>query len=161
MTDFSSAIVPTMYFIGVSTQHSSIMRVFPIWARALGHADTVIKGIDCPLHADPEIYREIVRFIRSDPLSLGALVTTHKIDLFNACEDLFDEIDPYAKQLSEVSGIYKSGGRLCACACVNHSAAPFLMPVLAVGKLLLAVGSGGLFFSKRSGRCAAACCLGS
>lgn len=116
MTDFSPAIVPTMYFIGVSTQHSSIMRVFPIWARALGHADTVIKGIDCPLHADPEIYRRIVRFIRNDPLSLGALVTTHKIDLFNACEDLFDEIDPYARQLREVSGIYKSGAKLCACA---------------------------------------------
>ena len=36
-----------------------------------------------------------------------------------------------------------------------------LIEVLYLGKLLLAVGSGGLFFSKRSGRCAAACCLGS
>jgi shikimate 5-dehydrogenase len=116
MIEFSPATVPTMYFIGVSTRQSSIMRVFPLWADALGHADTVIRGIDCPLHADPEEYRAIVRFIQNDPLSLGALVTTHKIDLFNACEDLFDEIDPYAMQLREVSGIYKSGSKLCACA---------------------------------------------
>jgi shikimate 5-dehydrogenase len=105
-----------MYFIGVSTRQSSIMRVFPLWARVLGHPDTVIQGIDCPLHADPADYRAVVRFIRDDPLSLGALVTTHKIDLFNACEDLFDVIDPYAMQLREVSGIYKCGNRLCACA---------------------------------------------
>lgn len=116
MIEFSPASVPTMYFIGVSTRQSSIMRVFPLWAEALGHAGTIIQGIDCPLHADPEDYRAIIRFIQSDPLSLGALITTHKIDLFNACEDLFDEIDPYALQLHEVSGIYKSGDKLCACA---------------------------------------------
>ena len=116
MTQISPAKVPTMYFIGVSTRQSSIMRVFPLWMRALGCTQTVICGIDLPLHADPAAYRAVVRFIRDDPLSLGALVTTHKIDLFNACEDLFDEIDPYASQLREVSGIYKSGGRFCACA---------------------------------------------
>ena len=47
-----------------------------------GSTDAVIKGIDFPLHAPPDAYREAVTFLKSDPQSLGALVTTHKIDLF-------------------------------------------------------------------------------
>ena len=58
------------------------MKVFPAWAEHLGLKDAVIKGIDFPLHADPAAYREAVAFISDDPLSLGALVTTHKIDLY-------------------------------------------------------------------------------
>lgn len=105
---------PTLHFIGVSTAQSSIMRVFPAWARHLGLGDAGIHGIDFPLHADPAAYREAVTFIRNDPLSLGALVTTHKIDLFAACRDLFDEIDPFAALMHEVSCLSKRDGRLIA-----------------------------------------------
>ncbi len=90
------ATEPTMYFIGVTTGQSSIMRIFPIWAKALGIQAT-LKGIDIAIHAPAEDYRAVMEFIRSDPLSMGALVTTHKIDLLNACRDLFDELDPYAR----------------------------------------------------------------
>ena len=90
---------PTMYFIGVSTGRSSIMKVFPRWAEYLGISDAQLKGIDFPLHAEPAAYRAAVEFIRSDNLSQGALVTTHKIDLFSACRDLFDEVDPHAQRL--------------------------------------------------------------
>ena len=72
------ATLPTMYFIGVTTGKSSIMTLFPHWAKILG-INAVIKGIDLPIHADPEDYRSVVDFIKNDPLSLGALVTTHKI----------------------------------------------------------------------------------
>ena len=51
-------------------------------------------------------------FLKADPLSLGALVTTHKIDLFAACRDLFDEIDPHARLMGETSCLSKRGGRL-------------------------------------------------
>ena len=40
------ATQPTIYFIGVTTGSSSIMKVFPKWAKALGLNDAVIKGID-------------------------------------------------------------------------------------------------------------------
>ncbi|MBK8047339.1 MAG: hypothetical protein IPK16_09605 [Anaerolineales bacterium] len=43
---------------------------------------------------------------------LGAVVTTHKIDLLAAARDLFDELDPYAQALGEVSGIGKTGGNI-------------------------------------------------
>jgi shikimate 5-dehydrogenase len=111
---YAPAIRPTFYFIGVTTQASSIMRVFPAWAKHLGLTDAVLVGIDFPLHADPAAYRAAVDFIKRDPLSLGALVTTHKIDLFAAARDLFDEIDPYAALMAETSCLSKRGGKLIA-----------------------------------------------
>lgn len=104
---------PTFYFVGVTTAKSSIMNVFPKWTGVLG-LDAVIKGIDLPLHAPAEDYRNVTEFLKKDPLSLGALVTTHKLDLFNACEDLFDYIDPYARSLCEVSSLSKNKGAFCA-----------------------------------------------
>ena len=103
---------PTLYFIGVTTTQSSIMRVFPEWAKALGLKDAVINGIDIPIHADPAHYRKVTAFIRDDERSLGALVTTHKIDLFHACRDMFDYLDPYASAFGELSSISKRDGRL-------------------------------------------------
>ena len=111
---YQPATAPTLYFIGVTTGQSSIMKVFPKWADALGLKDAVIKGIDFAPHSSAEEYREAVTFIKNDPLSLGALVTTHKIDMFNTCKDLFEYVDPYAERLGEVSSISKKGGKLCA-----------------------------------------------
>jgi shikimate 5-dehydrogenase len=104
---------PTMYFIGVTTTKSVIMRVFPAWARYLAFGDCQLKGIDLGLHDSPERYREVVGFIKGDPLSIGALVTTHKIDLLHASRDMFEELDDFASLMGEVSAISKRDGRLC------------------------------------------------
>jgi shikimate 5-dehydrogenase len=112
-TTYPAAEQPTLHFIGVSTGQSSIMRVFPAWARHLG-LDAAIHGIDLPLHADPTRYRETVAFLKADPLSRGALVTTHKLDLFAAARDLLDEVDPLAALMAETSCLSKRGGRLIA-----------------------------------------------
>ena len=112
--DFSPATKPTFYFVGVTTTKSSIMKVFPKWAEQLALGDCPIRGIDCAIHDDPEVYRSIVRFFKDDELSLGALVTTHKLDLLKASRDLFDELGPYATQLEEASCISKRNGKLRA-----------------------------------------------
>jgi shikimate dehydrogenase len=104
--------VPTFYFIGVTTGKSSIMKVFPLWMKVLEREDVVMEGIDCKIHDEPEAYRKAVAQIKYDPLSLGALVTTHKIDLLTACRDMFDYLDPYAQITDEVSSISKLEGRL-------------------------------------------------
>lgn len=104
---------PTMYFIGVTTSQSSINPVFPKWADALGLGDAELKGMDFVLHDKPERYRDAVTFIKHSPLAMGALVTTHKIDLFNAASDLFEEIDPLSQSMGEISSIYKRDGKLC------------------------------------------------
>ena len=111
MSPYPPATERTMYFIGVTTGKSSIMKVFPAWADHLG-LNAVLRGIDFAPNAEPERYREAVAFIKSDPLSLGALVTTHKVNLLRAARDLFDELDPYAETLHEISSISKRGGRL-------------------------------------------------
>jgi shikimate 5-dehydrogenase len=101
-----------MYFIGVTTGKSSIMKVFPKWVEYLG-LEARIEGFDFPQHDQPENYREVVAFIKRDPNSLGALVTTHKIDLLTASRDMFEVLDPYAEILGEISSISKRGSRLC------------------------------------------------
>ncbi len=111
-TKYPPAEQPTLYFIGVTTGRSSIMKVFPRWARYLELGDVPIQGVDCAQHDDPEVYTKIVSFIKSDPLSRGALVTTHKIDLLAASRELFDELDQYAHLMGEVSCISKRDGRL-------------------------------------------------
>lgn len=104
--------VPTFYFIGVTTGKSSIMKVFPLWMKVLGREEVVMEGVDCKIHDDPESYRRAVAQIKYDPLSLGALVTTHKIDLLNAARDMFEYLDPYAEITGEISSISKLDGRL-------------------------------------------------
>ena len=125
------------------------MQVFPAWANQLGLKDAAIKGIDFPLHAEPAAYRAAVEFIKADPLSNGALVTTHKIDLFKACHDLFELIDQHAAAMRETSCISKRDGRL-----VCHAKDPissglaldgFLPPdhFARTGAEVFAIGAGG------------------
>lgn len=116
MTDTNYAVTtktqPTFYFIGVTTSKSSIMKVFPLWMKVLGREEVIMEGIDCKIHDEPEVYRRAVAQIKYDPLSLGALVTTHKIDLLSAARDMFDYLDPYAQITDEISSISKLEGRL-------------------------------------------------
>lgn len=102
---------PTIVFIGVTTEGSSIHRVFPAWARRLG-LEAEILGLDLAPRSDPAVYRDAVRAIREDPLVRGAAITTHKLALYDACYDLFDEFDAYAEAMAEVSCISKRGDRL-------------------------------------------------
>jgi hypothetical protein len=62
--------------------------------------DAALTGIDFLLNSLPACYREAVAFIKADPLSLGALITTHKVNLLKASRDLFDNLDPLAAAAS-------------------------------------------------------------
>lgn len=101
-----------MGFVGVTTGSSSIMKVFPLWADILGLPTRTLVGHDLPMDADPAAYRALVEQIRDDPHHRGALVTTHKMNVFAAASDLFDELDPFAVSCSEISSISKRGDRL-------------------------------------------------
>jgi shikimate dehydrogenase len=109
---FTPRTVSTFYFVGVTTGQSSINRIFPQWMDILGRPDIVLAGIDHAIHDLPERYRATVAQIKHDPLAVGGLVTTHKMDLFAAAHDLFDYLDPYATLTHELSSISKQDGRL-------------------------------------------------
>ncbi|MFE6996961.1 shikimate dehydrogenase family protein [Microbacterium sp. NPDC057659] len=101
-----------MGFVGVTTGSSSIMKVFPLWADILGLPTRTLIGHDLPMDAEPAQYRAMVEQIRDDPHHRGALVTTHKMNVYTAASDLFDELDPFAVSCSEISSIAKQGDRL-------------------------------------------------
>lgn len=105
-----------MVFVGVSTSGSSIRRVFPSWAHALGLPTDVLSGRDVPLGASDEDYRALVTSLHDDPSVRGALVTTHKVGVHRAAADLFDELDPLAQTFGEISSIYRRDGRWCGAA---------------------------------------------
>jgi len=142
------ATEPTIYFIGVTTGLSFILRVFPKWAEALRLGPARIVGIDLPLHAPAEDYRRVVAFIKDDPLSLGALVTTHKIDLYLACRDLFDEVNHLAELMGELSCMSKRDGRLIASALDPITSALALSAFLPAGHF---ARTGGELFSMGAG----------
>jgi shikimate dehydrogenase len=110
--NLTTKTVPTFYFIGVTTGKSSINKVFPLWMDVLGKPEVVIEGIDHAIHDQPENYRKSVAQLKFDPLSLGALVTTHKMDVYSAAQDMFEYFDPYARTTGEISCISKKNGEL-------------------------------------------------
>ena len=104
----------SLIFIGVTTGQSAALRLFPRWAAELGLRGVSLAGCDLPIHAEPQRYREVVQQIKGGAHERGALITTHKIDLFDACRDLFDEVDDYAQLCGETSCLSKHSGRLRA-----------------------------------------------
>ncbi len=138
-----------MGFVGVSTSGSSIMTIFPRWAEMLGLPTRRLVGHDLPLDAHDADYRALITAIRADPNHLGALVTTHKIRVFQAAADLFDELDEFARLCGEISSISKRDDRL-----VGHAKDPvtaglaleeFLPPghFAATGAEVVCLGAGG------------------
>jgi shikimate 5-dehydrogenase len=136
-------------FVGVTTGQSAATRLFPAWAKELGLRDVRLVGHDLPIHAEREQYRDLVRRIKSDEHERGALITTHKIDLFEACRDLFDRVDESALLCGETSCLSKRDGTLYARATDMVSAGRSLDEFLPAdhfqetGAEVLCLGAGG------------------
>jgi shikimate 5-dehydrogenase len=103
---------PTFYFVGVTTGKSSINKLFPLWMEIFGRPEVKLEGIDCKIHDEPEVYRQVVAQIKDDPNSIGGLITTHKMDLFAAARDMFDGFNDLAEITEEISCMSKTEGRL-------------------------------------------------
>jgi shikimate dehydrogenase len=101
----------TLVFIGVDTRGSSIMQLFPRWAEILD-LDARIEGWDIRLGAEAATYRDTVQRLADDLGIAGALVTSHKLDVYRHAGRLFDELDRYARLCQEVSCISRRGGQL-------------------------------------------------
>jgi shikimate dehydrogenase len=136
-----------MLFIGVSTSGSSIFELFPRWAPVLG-IEAELEGYDIPLGAPRDEFRAAVERIAVDDAALGALVTTHKVDVYRHAGDLFDELDVNARLCREVSCISKRDGSLIGHAkdpiTAGRALAEFLPPDhWATGAHALCLGAGG------------------
>ena len=95
------------WFIGVTTGQSMIMRLFPILAEVLGIQGTRMYGVDLPPGVEGQKIRETVQELRANSDDLGALVTTHKLAVWEEASDLFVKVDEHATRLQEISCISK------------------------------------------------------
>lgn len=105
----------TFSFFGVTTGLSAIRRIFPRWMAELA-LDSELVGLDFPVDAPAADYRRAVERIKADPLAVGGLITTHKLNVLAAAHDLFDGLDDAAALLKETSCIHKDGDRLLGAA---------------------------------------------
>lgn len=139
------AAVPTMYFVGVTTGSSAINSVFRTWRPLLGIENAELVGIDLPLDADPEDYRAVVRFIDGDANSRGALVTTHKLRLYDANRDAFSRVNDDARELAEVSCLVSEVGGIAGLALdtVTSDLALRAITTSVAGRDVLLMGAGG------------------
>ncbi|MCA9904393.1 MAG: shikimate dehydrogenase, partial [Anaerolineae bacterium] len=141
--------IPTMYFFGVTTGKSSSARMFPRWAKILGLKRAQLVGVDLPINAPASDYRAVVEQIKYDPLSLGALVTTHRINVLRAAHDLFDELTSDAELCAEVSCIFKRAGRLVGHVADSYTSARAMRQFIPAGHWsranadILSFGAGG------------------
>lgn len=103
---------PTMFFIGVTTHNSFVNQVFCDWLKII-NKDAELIGVNLPVGCDEKEYSKIVSFIKSQPLALGALVTTHKVRLYNSTKQLFDNLPDPCNEFQEIGCIYKKGDALC------------------------------------------------
>jgi shikimate dehydrogenase len=148
----SPARRPTIYFVGVSSAQSTITRIFPRWAQLLGlggEEGAELVGIDLPLETSRDDYRQIVSQLKADDLVLGAVITGHKLGVYAAAVDLFDETDANGGLCREVGQLRKRGRRLIAEATDPDDAGAALLAIVGpdywgidAGHVLL-LGAGG------------------
>lgn len=100
-----------MRFIGVSTASSSINKVFPKWSELLD-LNAELKGLDLPIGATDQQYQAALEEMRNDENCVGALVTTHKIALFNSAKEMFTSFDEFASACGEVSCVKIVNGKI-------------------------------------------------
>jgi shikimate 5-dehydrogenase len=95
---------PAVLFLGVSTAGSTVHKAFPSWLD--GRVDLV--GVDTPVGTPPERFRAFAEYLAGTPTVLGAVVTTHKLALFDACRGLSVAWQDPAAALAEVNALART-----------------------------------------------------
>src|SRR5712691_9152900 len=111
-----------MYFIGVTTSASSIQRLFAPWAALAGVPEAALSGIDIEVGAAPGEYRAAMSRICDDPAACGALVTTHKVEIYKHASKFFTDFDADANTLGEVNCVVRRGDRITGLALDTQTA---------------------------------------
>ena len=136
---------PTFYFIGVTTGKSVDAEDLPAVGRSTGPARGGNRRGGSQAARPAEAYRQAVAQIKYDPLSLGGLVTTHKIDCRGRARSCSTTWIPTPTLCEEVSCISKRGRP----ALEGHAKDP-----LTAGASLDAILGQG-YFDGRAGKCSA------
>jgi shikimate 5-dehydrogenase len=96
-------------FVGVTTGSSLAHRAFVNWQPLIG-IGCALRGVDIGLHADAAAYVELLESLAHDKSVIGAVVTTHKLRLFEAGKTRFEWLDSRAVACEEVNAVRRLPG---------------------------------------------------
>lgn len=95
---------PLYLFIGIDTAGSRVFKAFPRWVPILAPGG-VLRGVDLPDTAPAEAFRSLVIAMRDNPHVVGAVITSHKLRIYDAVHDLLDFVDPLSRITHEISAL--------------------------------------------------------
>jgi shikimate 5-dehydrogenase len=98
-------------FVGVTTRQSAVVPLFESWCRAL-RLNWELRHWDIELDASRKVYDQFLSSVRSENY-VGALVTTHKANLYSLSGLNFDLLEPSCVSLAEVGVVYRRGDAIC------------------------------------------------
>lgn len=90
-------------FLGVSTKNSSVNKTFPYWMKEID-SNAALYGMDLSLNSPRKSYLEFIE-MATCPDVVGALITSHKTDVFRHGQSFFSDISQDATELKEISSI--------------------------------------------------------
>jgi shikimate dehydrogenase len=104
--------VTEVWFVGVKTAGSLIHRAIPLW-RELLPAPCEVRGVDVEPGSPGARYVELLEELRSSPERVaGAVVSVHKVGMFEAGHHLFADLDPIARACEELNAVRRAGSDL-------------------------------------------------
>ena len=104
-------MMAVVVFVGVTTGSSLVHRTMPIWQSVLGLSCS-LRGADIDLGSDDDSYLRLLADLTSDDSVAGAVVTAHKVRMFQACRGCFTHLDPLAVACEEINAIRQTDGSL-------------------------------------------------
>jgi shikimate dehydrogenase len=104
--------VTEVWFVGVKTAGSLIHRAISLWWELLP-APCEVRGVDVEPGSPGARYVELLEELRTAPERVaGAVVSVHKVGLFEAGHRLFAELDPIARACEEMNAVRRAGSDL-------------------------------------------------
>ena len=95
---------PLIVFLGISTAGSLVHEVFPAWAPIFAPG-CVLVSVDLPPDAPAAEFRNVVSVMQRHPHVRGGVVTSHKLRLFQACQDMCDSQDLLVRLTHEINAL--------------------------------------------------------
>lgn len=132
----------TVWFVGATTASSIVHQTFPLWARVLD-VDARVEGRDLPIGSAAGAYRALLDDMVAMPGVVGAVITVHKVALFEAAAERFTTLEPNATACGEVNSIRVEGARLSGFARDPVSVGRVVDRIWPQGAQAICIGAGG------------------
>ncbi|MFF5294118.1 shikimate dehydrogenase family protein [Paractinoplanes globisporus] len=105
--------------------------------------DIRLVGRDLPVGAAAESYRALVSELKAAADVLGAVITSHKVAVVRAADDLIDSLDPVAVECGEVNALRREGTFLRGFARDPMSVGRVVDEIWPRGEHVVCLGAGG------------------